>query len=163
MKLCVLNRPHHLCIWFHISGSLNPELFANGWCAIRKVCVRCVHGRLDVFSFRPDPHTQLSRSLFQNAPPAPKPANDACVDWSMSVSSLLFSNLFFFSNPLLSTHRGTGVSRKKERKKERKNHSRLDYTIEIRLLSIECVSLIGQYTLKCQPGTALYTNFMLAL
>ena len=50
-----------------------------------------------------------------------------------------------------------------ERKKQRKNHSRLDYTIEIRLLSIECVSLIGQYTLKCQPGTALYTNFMLAL
>ena len=47
--------------------------------------------------------------------------------------------------------------------KERKNHSRLDYTIEIRLLSIECVSLIGQYTLKCQPGTALYTNLMLAL
>ena len=33
-----------------------------------------------------------------------------------------------------------------ERKKQRKNHSRLDYTIEIRLLSIECVSLIGQYT-----------------
>ena len=114
----VIECPHHLCIWFHISGSLNPELFANGWCAIRKVCVRCVHGRLAVFSFRPDPHTQLSRSLFQNAPPAPKPADDACVDWSMSVSSLLFSNLFFFSNPLLSTHRGTGVSRKKETKKE---------------------------------------------
>ena len=116
--VCWIVLADHLCIWFHISGSLNPELFANGWCAIRKVCVRCVHGRLAVFSFRPDPHTQLSRSLFQNAPPAPKPANDACVDWSMSVSSLLFSNLFFFSNPLLSTHRGTGVSRKKERKKE---------------------------------------------
>ena len=159
MKLCVLNRPcgPSLCIWFHISGSLNPELFANGWCAIRKVCVRCVHGRLAVFSFRPDPHTQLSRSLFQNAPPAPKPANDACVDWSMSVSSLLFSNLLLLQPAPFHTS-GNG-----SQQKERKNHSRLDYTIEIRLLSIECVSLIGQYTLKCQPGTALYTNFMLAL